>query len=122
PALNRDISTIPNGLTVQFHEDHKTPVAALDLYYKVGSKDEQPGKTGFAHLFEHMMFLGSKHHDEDYSLPLERLGAETNATTDEDRAECYERVPSNALERALALEAERMCFLLPSMTRRRLEG
>ncbi len=92
------------------------------MYYKVGSKDEQPGKTGFAHLFEHMMFLGSQHHDEDYSLPLERLGAETNATTDEDRTEYYERVPSNALERALWLEADRMGFLLPAMTREKLDS
>jgi zinc protease len=114
--------TLPNGLTVLLHEDHKTPVAAVDLYYKVGSKDEQPGRTGFAHLFEHMMFLGSKHHDEDYSRPLERLGAETNATTDEDRTEYYERVPSNALERALWLEADRMGFLLSAMTREKLDS
>ena len=75
PALKVEWYTLPNGLTVLLHEDHKTPVAAVDLYYKVGSKDEKVGKTGFAHLFEHMMFLGSQHHDEDYSLPLERLGA-----------------------------------------------
>ena len=118
PALKVERYTLPNGLTVLLHEDHKTPVAAVNLYYKVGSKDEKTGKTGFAHLFEHMMFLGSRHHDADYSLPLERLGAETNATTDEDRTEYYERVPSNALERALWLEADRMGFLLPAMTRR----
>lgn len=122
PALKVERYTLPNGLTVMLHEDHKTPVAAVNLYYKVGSKDEQPGKTGFAHLFEHMMFLGSKHHDADYSLPLESLGAETNATTDEDRTEYYERVPSNALERALWLEADRMGFLLPAMTRAKLDG
>jgi zinc protease len=122
PELKVERYTLPNGLTVLLHEDHKTPVAAVDLYYKVGSKDEQTGKTGFAHLFEHMMFLGSKHHDEDYSRPLERLGAETNATTDEDRTEYYERVPSNALERALWLEADRMGFLLPAMTREKLDS
>ena len=122
PELKVERYTLPNGLTVLLHEDHKTPVAAVDLYYKVGSKDEKPGKTGFAHLFEHMMFLGSQHHDEDYSLPLERLGAETNATTDEDRTEYYERVPSNALERALWLEADRMGFLLPAMTREKLDS
>src|SRR5262245_31136014 len=122
PALKYERYTLPNGLTVLLHEDHKTPVAAVDVYYKVGSKDEQSGKTGFAHLFEHMMFLGSQHHDADYSLPLERLGAETNATTDEDRTEYYERVPSNALERALWLEADRMGFLLSAMTREKLDG
>jgi zinc protease len=122
PALKVERYKLPNGLTVLLHEDHKTPVAAVDLYYKVGSKDERTGKTGFAHLFEHMMFLGSRHHDADYSLPLERLGAETNATTDEDRTEYYERVPSNALERALWLEADRMGFLLPAMTREKLDG
>jgi zinc protease len=122
PALKVERYTLPNGLTVLLHEDHKTPVAAVDVYYKVGSKDEKSGKTGFAHLFEHMMFLGSQHHDKDYSLPLERLGAETNATTDEDRTEYYERIPSNALERTLWLEADRMGFLLPAMTREKLDG
>ncbi len=121
PELKVEKYTLANGLTVLLHEDHKTPVAAVDLYYKVGSKDERPGRTGFAHLFEHMMFLGSKHHDEDFSRPLERLGAENNATTEDDRTEYYERVPSNALERALWLEADRMGFLLPAMTRERLD-
>jgi zinc protease len=121
PELKVEKYTLPNGLTVLLHEDHKTPVAAVDLYYKVGSKDEKPGRTGFAHLFEHMMFLGSKHHDEDFSRPLERLGAENNATTEDDRTEYYERVPSNALERALWLEADRMGFLLPSMTQEKLD-
>ncbi len=122
PELKVERFVLPNGLTVLLHEDHTTPVAAIDVYYKVGSKDEKPGKTGFAHLFEHMMFLGSQHHDADYSLPLERLGAETNATTDEDRTEYYERVPSNGLERALWLEADRMGFLLPAMSRKKLDG
>ncbi len=121
PELKVEKYTLPNGLTVLLHEDHKTPVAAVNVYYKVGSKDEKPGRTGFAHLFEHMMFLGSKHHDEDFSRPLERLGAENNATTDEDRTEYYERVPSNALERALWLEADRMGFLLPAMTQEKLD-
>ena len=121
PELKVEKYTLPNGLTVLLHEDHKTPVAAVNVYYKVGSKDEKPGRTGFAHLFEHMMFLGSKHHDQDFSRPLERLGAENNATTDEDRTEYYERVPSNALERALWLEADRMGFLLPAMTQEKLD-
>ena len=121
PDLKVERYTLPNGLTVLLHEDHKTPVAAVNVFYKVGSKDEKPGRTGFAHLFEHMMFLGSKHHDEDFSRPLERLGAENNASTDDDHTEYYERVPSNALERALWLEADRMGFLLPAMTQEKLD-
>ncbi|HZW33625.1 MAG TPA: pitrilysin family protein [Isosphaeraceae bacterium] len=121
PELKVERYALPNGLTVLLHEDHKTPVVAVQVYYKAGSKDEQPGRTGFAHLFEHMMFLGSQHHDEDFSRPLERLGAEHNATTDEDRTEYYETVPSNALERTLWLEADRMGFLLPAMTARKLD-
>ncbi len=121
PELKVEKYALSNGLTVLLHEDHKTPVVAVNLYYKVGSKDERPGRTGFAHLFEHLMFLGSKHHDEDFSRPLERLGAENNATTEDDRTEYYERVPSNALERALWLEADRMGFLLPAMTQARLD-
>ena len=69
PELKVEKYTLPNGLTVILHEDHKTPVVAVNVWYKVGSKDEQPGRTGFAHLFEHMMFLGSKHHNEDYFTP-----------------------------------------------------
>jgi zinc protease len=122
PELKVERYTLPNGLTVLLHQDHKTPVVAVDVYYQVGSKDEKPGKTGFAHLFEHMMFRGSQHHDAEYSLPLERLGAETNATTDEDRTEYYERIPSNALERALWLEADRMGFLLPAMAQQKLDA
>ena len=121
PDLKVERYTLPNGLTVLLHEDHKTPVAAVNVFYRVGSKDEKPGRTGFAHLFEHMMFLGSKHHDEDFSRPLERLGAENNASTDDDHTEYYERVPSNALERALWLEADRMGFLLPAMTQEKLD-
>ena len=114
--------TLPNGLTVILHEDHKTPVVAVNVLYKVGSKDEKPGRTGFAHLFEHMMFQGSKNHDTDYFLPLEKLGAELNGTTDEDQTVYYETVPSNALELALWLEADRMGFLLPAMTQQKLDN
>jgi zinc protease len=122
PTLAVEKYTLPNGLTVLLHEDHKTPVAAVNVWYKVGSKDEQPGRTGFAHLFEHMMFQGSKNHDRDYFMPLEKLGAELNGTTDEDRTMYYETVPSNALELALWLEADRMGFLLPAMTQEKLNN
>ena len=78
PELKVEKYTLPNGLTVILHEDHKTPVVSVNFLYKVGSKDEKPGRTGFAHLFEHMMFQGSKNHDTDYFLPLEKLGARLN--------------------------------------------
>jgi len=122
PQLKVEQYTLPNGLTVTLHEDHKTPVVAVNVWYKVGSKDEQPGRTGFAHLFEHLMFLGSKHHNEDFSRPLEKLGADDNATTDTDRTDYYETVPGNALELALWLESDRMGFLLPAMTQVKLDN
>src|ERR1700677_5316768 len=103
PELKVETYTLPNGLTVILHEDHKTPVVSVNVLYKVGSKDEKLGRTGFAHLFEHMMFQGSKNHDSDYFNPLEKLGAKLNGTTDEDRTVYFETVPSNALELALWL-------------------
>ena len=122
PELKVEKYTLANGLTVILHEDHKTPVVTVNVWYKVGSKDEQPGRTGFAHLFEHMMFLGSKNHDEDFNHPLEKLGADNNATTDTDRTDYYETVPKHALELALWLEADRMGFLLPAMTQQKLDN
>ncbi|WP_165248865.1 M16 family metallopeptidase [Paludisphaera soli] len=122
PALAVEKYTLPNGLTVLLHEDRKTPVAAVHLWYKVGSKDEKPGRTGFAHLFEHLMFQGSKHHDRDYFEPLEQLGAEINGNTTEDRTVYFESVPSNATELALWLEADRMGFLIPAMTPAKLDN
>lgn len=96
PALKVETYTLPNGLTVILHEDHKTPVVSVNVLYKVGFKDEKPGRTGFAHLFEHMMFQGSKNHDTDYFLPLEKLGAQLNGSTAEDQTVYYETVPGNA--------------------------
>jgi zinc protease len=122
PTLKVERYTLNNGLTVILHEDHTTPVVAVNVWYKVGSKDEKLGRTGFAHLFEHMMFQGSQHHDQDYFLPLEKLGAEVNGGTTEDQTMYYDTVPSNALELALWLEADRMGFLLPSMTQERLDN
>jgi zinc protease len=122
PKLAVETYKLANGLTVILHEDHKTPVVSVNVLYKVGSKDEKPGRTGFAHLFEHMMFQGSKNHDADYFLPLERLGAQLNGSTAEDQTVYYETVPSNALELALWLEADRMGFLLPSMTQAKLDN
>src|SRR5687768_13561606 len=122
PDLKVETYTLPNGLEVLLHEDHTTPVVGVNLWYKVGSKDEKPGRTGFAHLFEHLMFQGSKHYDNEYFGPLEKLGAQINGSTSTDRTNYFEVVPSNALERALWLEADRMGFLLPALTQAKLDN
>ncbi len=122
PELKIEQYTLENGLTVILHEDHKTPVVSVNVLYKVGSKDEKPGRTGFAHLFEHMMFQGSKNHNTDFFVPLEKLGAQLNGSTSEDETVYYETVPSNALELALWLEADRMGFLLPAMSQQKLDN
>ena len=92
PDLKVEKYTLPNGLEVILHEDHTTPVVGVNLWYKVGSKDEKPGRTGFAHLFEHLMFQGSQHHDNEYFGPLEKLGAQINGSTNTDRTNYYETV------------------------------
>ncbi len=122
PILEVEKYQLPNGLTVLLHQDRKTPVVGVNILYKVGSKDEKLGRTGFAHLFEHMMFQGSRNHDRDYFVPLEKLGADLNGSTAEDQTIYYETVPSNALELALWLEADRMGFLLPAMTQEKLDN
>ncbi len=94
----------------------------MNLWYKVGSKNEKPGRTGFAHLFEHLMFQGSKNHDNEYFGPIEKVGAQINGSTSTDRTNYYENVPSNALELALRLEADRMGFLLPALTQAKLDN
>jgi len=129
PELRIDYTqeTLPNGLTVVYHVDHSTPVAAVLLWYNVGSKMEQPGRTGFAHLFEHMMFQGSKNvgKGEHFSL-LEaaggRGGADINGTTNWDRTNYFEQLPSNQLELALWLEADRMGTLLEAMDQAKLDN
>jgi zinc protease len=107
-------STLANGLRVVLHEDHRTPIVAIDVWYHVGSKDEPDGRHGFAHLFEHVMFQGSKHVPEDtYFRDLERVGASNiNGSTTADRTNYFETVPSNRLPLALWLESDRMGFLL----------
>ncbi len=114
PPLPVKVAHLANGLEVVIHEDRRTPIAAVNLWYHVGSKDEAPGKSGFAHLFEHVMFQGSKHVPEDtYVRYLERAGAtDANGATHTDRTAYYETVPSNRLELALWLESDRMGFLL----------
>jgi predicted Zn-dependent peptidase len=113
-TLKADKTKLPNGLEVIFDEDHRTPIVTVNLWYHVGSKDEPAGRNGFAHLFEHVMFQGSRHVPEDtYFRFLEKAGATAiNGTTNTDRTNYFETVPSNQLELALWLESDRMAFLL----------
>ena len=109
--------TLPNGLTVILHEDHSVPVATVNVWYHVGSGHEKPGRTGFAHLFEHLMFMGSGHvRPGQFDEWLEAAGGTNNGSTEYDRTNYFINVPSNALELALFLESDRMGFLLDSMT------
>ncbi len=114
---------LDNGLTVILHEDHSAPVAATVVMYNVGSKNEKMKRTGFAHLFEHMMFQGSQHvaDDEHFKL-LQEVGANINGSTSSDRTNYFEVVPSNYLELSLYLESDRMGFLLPAMTQEKLDN
>jgi zinc protease len=122
PDLKVERYTLPNGLQVILHEDHTTPVVGVNLWYRVGSLNEKTGRTGFAHLFEHLMFQGSQHHDDEYIRPLEKIGGNLNGSTSQDHTEYFETVPSNALELALWLESDRMGFLLPALTRAKLDN
>ncbi len=112
--------TLANGLDVILSEDHSIPFVQVNLWYDVGSKDETPGRSGFAHLFEHLMFQGSLHMDDDYFVPLQRIGAEVNGTTNTERTNYFEGVPSENLPLALWLESDRMGWLLPALTAEKL--
>jgi zinc protease len=114
--------TLSNGLDVIVHEDHQLPMVAVNVWYHVGSKNEQPGRTGFAHLFEHLMFEGSEHHDHGYFPPLQRAGALLNGSTNADRTNYWEVVPTGALDLALWMESDRMGYLLPALTDRKFEN
>jgi zinc protease len=115
--------TLANGLTVILHQDKSVPVVSLNLWYHVGSANERPGRTGFAHLFEHLMFEGSKNVPEgEFDNLLEAVGANNNASTSNDRTNYYIDMPSNALELALFLESDRMGHLLETMTAERVNG
>ena len=114
--------TLDNGLTLIVHEDHKAPIVAVNVWYHVGSKNEKPGKTGFAHLFEHLMFNGSQHFNKDYFQALESFGAtDLNGTTDNDRTNYFETVPTAALEQVLFLESDRMGHLLEVIDQPKLD-
>jgi zinc protease len=114
--------TLANGLDVIVHEDHQLPMVAVNIWYHVGSKDERPGRTGFAHLFEHLMFEGSAHHDHGYFHPLQRAGGLLNGSTSTDRTNYWEVVPTGALDLALWMESDRMGFLLPALTNAKFEN
>ena len=109
--------TLPNGLNVILHEDHTVPVVSVNVWYDVGSAREKPGRTGFAHLFEHLMFMGSGHVKEgEFDRLLEAAGGSTNGSTTPDRTNYWIDVPSSALELALFLESDRMGYLLDTMS------
>jgi zinc protease len=108
--------TFGNGLDVIVHEDHQLPMVAVNLWYHVGSKNERPGRTGFAHLFEHLMFEGSEHHDHGFFPPLQRAGGLLNGSTNADRTNYWEVVPTGALDLALWMESDRMGYLLPALS------
>lgn len=115
--------TLDNGLRVIVHEDHKSPIVAVSVWYNVGSKDEPEGKTGFAHLFEHLMFNGSENAPGDFFEPLQQIGAtDYNGTTWFDRTNYFQNVPSAALETALFLESDRMGHLLGAVTKEKLDN
>ena len=112
PKLDYKITTLANGLTVILSEDHSTPIVHVELWYHVGSKDEKPGRTGFAHLFEHMMFKGSKNVDpEEHASMLASIGGQSNAYTNDDATVFWQTVPSQYLPLVLWLEADRMATL-----------
>src|SRR6266568_2552847 len=113
---------LKNGLTLLVHEDHKAPIVAVNIWYHVGSKNEKPGKTGFAHLFEHIMFGGSENAKGRYIEAMERIGS-TNltATTENDRTNYFENVPTSALDLTLWMESDRMGHLLGALDQKTLD-
>jgi zinc protease len=114
--------TLSNGLDVLVHEDHGVPIVAVNVWYHVGSKNEIRGRTGFAHLFEHLMFEGSEHYDRGYFQPLQEAGAALNGSTNADRTNYWEVVPTNALDLAMWMESDRMGYLLPALTDEKFEN
>ena len=113
---------LDNGLRLIVHEDHKAPIVAVNVWYDVGAADEAPGKTGFAHLFEHLMFNGSEHFNDDYFKPFDRVGATgMNGTTNQDRTNYFQVVPTTALDMALWMESDRMAHMLGAVDQARLD-
>ncbi len=122
PKLSIEQYQLNNGLTVILSEDHGLPSVATHLVYLVGSGHEKEGRTGFAHLFEHLMFQGSKHFDQEYFAPFEPIGARANGTTSSDRTVYYEEVPSQYAELSLWMESDRLRSLLPVLTQEKLDN
>jgi zinc protease len=114
--------TLDNGLDVIVHEHRQLPMVAVNVWYHVGSKNERPGRTGFAHLFEHLMFEGSEHYNQGYFHPLQQAGGTLNGSTNPDRTNYWEVVPTGALDLALWMESDRMGYLLPALTKEKFEN
>ncbi len=122
PAIPYTKYVLNNGLTLIVHEDHKAPIVALNIWYHVGSKNEPAGQTGFAHLFEHLMFNGSENYNDDYFKVMDRIGATNlNGTTNNDRTNYFEDVPTSALDVALWMESDRMGHLLGAIDQGKLD-
>src|SRR5258708_6448755 len=122
PDIKYTKFVLNNGLTVLVHEDHKAPIVAVNTWYHVGSKNEQLGKTGFAHLFEHLMFSGSDDFNHTYINALEKVGAtDMNGTTSNDRTNYFENVPTSMLDYALFAESDRMGHLLAVLDQKKLD-
>jgi zinc protease len=123
PTIPYEAFTLPNGLHVILSEDHTAPIVGVDMSYDVGSKDERPGRTGFAHLFEHLMFQGTAHLPKGEADRLvEAAGGTSNGSTGQDRTDYWEQVPANALEQMLLVQSERMGFLLPTLDQAKLDN
>ncbi|HZX41670.1 MAG TPA: insulinase family protein, partial [Myxococcaceae bacterium] len=125
PLVQFETYTLPNGLTVILTQDRRLPVVGVNLWYHVGAANETAGRSGFAHLFEHLMFQGSKHragNEQDFAGLLESAGSsDLNASTWNDRTNYYQTLPANRLELALWLESERMAFLLDGLDQTKLD-
>src|SRR5262245_51509011 len=122
PALPVEQYQLDNGLTVMLSEDHALPVVSVEVVYLVGSGHERARRTGFAHLFEHLMFQGSEHFDHEYFKPYEPIGGQVNGTTSHDRTNFFQVLPSNYLETPFWLESDRMQSLLPALTQEKLDN
>src|SRR5437868_491225 len=121
-SISYEEFTLDNGLKVIVHEDRKAPIVAVNIWYHVGSKNEKRGKTGFAHLFEHLMFGGSEHLPGSYIEAMERIGAtDLNGTTSEDRTNYFENVPVSALDYALFAESDRMGYFYDTISQEVLD-
>jgi zinc protease len=123
PSIPFESFKLANGLNVILSEDHTAPVVGIDVHYDVGSKDEKPGRTGFAHLFEHLMFQGSEHLPKgEADRLIDNVGGKSNGATASDQTTYWQQVPSNALEQALFIESDRMGWLLPTLDQAKLDN